>query len=99
MKGSMGQIDWHPTIREKKILEILHIYGTRAVSLLFCDNVDTEYEPRGTYIGVPGPIFIQKNTKGYIGQWYPYFTRRKGKIVAILHIYGALDIILLFSDH
>ena len=32
-------------------------------------------------------------------QQYPYYKRCEKKIVVVLHIYGALDILLLFCDH
>ena len=34
-----------------------------------------------------------------MGQQYPYSTRWKKNIVAILHIYGARAIFLVFFDH
>ena len=46
LKGSMGQQYPHFTRWEKNIVEILHIYGARAVLLLFYNNQDTEYKSR-----------------------------------------------------
>ena len=40
----------------------------------------------------------KKIPKGSVGQQYPYSTRSERTIMSILHIYGALDIILLFCD-
>ena len=53
---------------------ILHIYGAKAIFLLFNDSQDTESESREI-----GMIISQKNsnikdTKGYMVQWYTYFT-------------------------
>ena len=44
IKISNGQ--WYPysIIWEQNIVVIIHIYGARAISLLFCDHQDTEYE-------------------------------------------------------
>ena len=36
---------------------------------------------------------------GSMGQQYPYSTRLGGNIVAIIHIYGVIEIFLLFCDH
>ena len=46
-----------------------------------------------------GILFTQKNHKGSLGQWYPYSTTWENKIVAIIYIYGARDILLLFFYH
>ena len=40
-----------------------------------------------------------KYIKGYMRQWYPHHTIRKKNIVAILHIYWARAIFLLFYDN
>ena len=50
-------------------------------------------------IGVSGSIFINKNIKIYVGQGYPYSMRWQQNIVAIIHIYGARDIFLLFYNN
>ena len=34
-----------------------------------------------------------------MGQLYPYYAKWVKTIVAILHIYGARDVLLLFCDH
>ena len=44
IKVSMGQRYTYPTRWEKNVVTILHIYGARAVFLLFCYPQDTEYE-------------------------------------------------------
>ena len=31
---------------DAKIVAILHIYGARAIIILFCDNQDTKYDSR-----------------------------------------------------
>ena len=47
---------------------ILHIYGARAIFLLFCNHQDTESESREMEIGVAGLIFTNKNDiKGSMG--------------------------------
>ena len=48
---------------------------------------------------VAGPIFTNKNIKGYMGQQYPYSTRWEQNIVAIIHIYWGRVISLLLCDH
>ena len=49
-------------------------------------------------IGVAGKI-ITKNTKGSMSQQYPYSTRLEQNIGAIIHIYWARSILLLFYDN
>ena len=44
IKGSMVQQYPFPTRWEKNIVVVLHIFGARAISLLFCDHQDTESE-------------------------------------------------------
>ena len=51
---------------EKNTNTIIHIFGARAIFLLFYDNQDTESESRGIEIGVSGPIFTHKISK-YLG--------------------------------
>ena len=77
------------TRQELSIVENNHIYGYIAISLLFYDNQDTEYESIEIEIGVDGPIFTQKKIKGSTGQRYPYPTICEQNIVAIHHIYGS----------
>ena len=51
-------------------------------------------------IFIAGPILTQKkDIKGSMGKKYPYSTRWVKTIVGILHIYGALAILLLFCNH
>ena len=49
---------------EGNCVEIINIHGARAISLLFYDHQDTEYELLEIKIGVSGTIIIQnKATK------------------------------------
>ena len=82
----MRQLYPYYIISVKNIVAILHIYGARAIFLLFCDQQDTESKSRGTEIGVAGPIFTQKNIEGLMRQQYTYPTIWEKNIVAILHI-------------
>ena len=43
-KGSMGQLYPHSTKWEKYIVVILHIYGAKAILILFYDDQYTESE-------------------------------------------------------
>ena len=43
-------------------MAIIHIYGDRAIFMIFCDYKDTESDSGRIYIGVSGPIFNEKNT-------------------------------------
>ena len=88
----MVQLYRYSTIQVKNILAILYIHRSRDISLLFCNNQDTESEEQEMEIGVAGPIITQKNIKGSMEQRYPYPTRRKKNIVAIVHIHGARTI-------
>ena len=81
------------------VVAILHIYGVRAISLLFCNHQDTESEKWEMEIGVAGPIFTHKKSKGSMGQLYSYYTIREKNIVSIIHIYGARSILILFYDN
>ena len=78
---------------------IIHIYGARAIFLLFFDNQDTRSESPDVENGVSGWIFTHKNIKGSMVQQNRYSTRWEQNIVVVLHIYGALSISLLFYDH
>ena len=40
----------------KTVVVILHIYGARAIFLLFCNHQETESESREMKIGGAGPI-------------------------------------------
>ena len=44
IKGCMGKLLSYSTIWEENIVEVLHIYGARAIFLHFCDQQDTELE-------------------------------------------------------
>ena len=77
---------------------IIHIYGTRAIFLLFCNHQDTESKSRVVEIGVTGPIFTHKYQRLY-GTTVSILYKMGENIVAILHIYGARSIFLLYCDH
>ena len=55
-------------------MSILHIYGTIAIYLLFCDHQDTKSESLEIENGIAGPIFTYKNIKGVMVQRYTYST-------------------------
>ena len=74
----------------------IHIYGARAIFLLFCVHQDTGSESCEIEMRISQPIFThKKNTKGSMGQQYPYSTRLEKNIVVIFHIYGALAIFVV----
>ena len=98
IKGYTSQRYLYHNIWKKHIVAIIHIYGARAILLLLYDNLDTESQSRDIIIDVSGPILTHKNIKASMGQQYIYHTIWE-KIVAILHIYGARAIFLLFGDH
>ena len=56
--------------RDKNIVVVLHIYGTSAIFLLFCDHQDTEYESLEMDQNYQG-----KNIKVSMEQLYIYSTR------------------------
>ena len=64
---SIGQKYLYHTRWEQNIVEILYIYGARAIYLLFYDNQGTESEWREIYIGVAGPISNHQHITGYMG--------------------------------
>ena len=68
----------------ENIVVVLKIYGARAISLLFCDHQDTGFKSHEMEICVARTIFTPKNTRGLLGQQYPYYTIWVN-IVAILH--------------
>ena len=70
-KGTVGKPYPYSTRLEKIVVVIIHIYGARCFFLLFYDNQDTKYESREMEIGVDGPIFNHKYTKGLREHWYP----------------------------
>ena len=41
-------------------MAIIHIYGARAIFLLFCDNQDTESESCEIEMSISQPIFTHK---------------------------------------
>ena len=43
-RGSMGQQYPYSTRQDKNSVVILHIYGARAIILLFCDNQENKSE-------------------------------------------------------
>ena len=47
IKGSMGKLFSYSTRWEKNTVATIHIYGARAIFLLFCDHQDTESHVRG----------------------------------------------------
>ena len=51
----------------ENIVAIIHIYGARAIFLLFCDHEDTESEPSEMAIDVAGPILTQKKIQRLYG--------------------------------
>ena len=99
MRGHMGWLYPYSTRWVTTFLVFLHIYGDRVLFLVFCDYQDTESESCEIEIGVTGPIFTKKNTKGSLVLRYPYPTRWEKTIVSIHRIYGARAIFLLFCDH
>ena len=88
IKGSTVQQYPYSTRWENFFVVILHIYGDRAIFLIFCDHQDTESGLCEMDMGVAGPTSSQKEKKGSIGQQYPYFTRWHKNIVDILHCFG-----------
>ena len=63
----MGEQYPYYTRREKNIVVVLHIYGTLAIFLLFCDHQDTEYESREMKNGVSGPKLSRKKYQNLYG--------------------------------
>ena len=51
---------------EQNIVSIIHIYGARAIFLLFCDHQDTESESREVEMRISQPIFTHKNISKYL---------------------------------
>ena len=43
-------------------MSVIHIYGARAMFLLFCDHQDTESKSQEMEIGASQPILTQKKT-------------------------------------
>ena len=44
----------------ENVVAIIHIYGDRAIFLLFCYRQDTEYESQVMEIGIACPLFSHK---------------------------------------
>ena len=61
---------------EQNIVKIIHINGSRAIFLLFCNHHENEYEPQEMEIGVSGPIFIHKISKALLENFID--TRKMG---------------------
>ena len=78
---------------------IIHIYGDKAPFLLFLNHQDVGSEWGKIENSVSGPIFTQKNTKFSKWPGYSSSTILEKIFVAILHIYEAKIILLLFCDH
>ena len=95
----MGQLHPYSTIWEKNRVAILHIYGARAILLLFCDLQDTEFELYEIEISISQPIFIHKKISKDLWDNDIHALQYGRKIVIIIHIYGALAIFLLFCNH
>ena len=95
----MVQLYPYPKIWEQKIVEICYIDGAIATFQLFCDHQGTESKSRKIKFCVAGTIFTHPNIRCPIGKRYAYSTRWWKNILAIVHIYGAWAISLLFCDH
>ena len=67
IKGSMVQQYPYPKRWEQNSVAIIHIYGARAILLLFYDNQETESETCEIEVGVAGPISTKKIPKAL---WY-----------------------------
>ena len=59
----MGQRYPYSTRCDTNIEPIIHIYGTRAIFLIFIDNQDTKYESQVLQHRIFGPIFKHKTPK------------------------------------
>ena len=81
-KGSLGHPDPYSIKWGGNIAVILHIYGARAISLLFCVHQDFESDSCEICISIYQPIFTQESRKGSMGQWYPDSTIWVKNIVA-----------------
>ena len=90
----MGQ--WYPyhTAWEKNIVEIIHVYGARA-----CDHQDTEPESCDVEINIYKPMINHERYQIIYGTTISLIYNMGANIVAVLHIYGALENFLLFCDH
>ena len=99
IRGSMVQLYPYPKIWEQKIVEICYIDGAIAIFQLFCDHQGTESKSRKIKFCVAGTIFTHPNIRCPIVKRYAYSTRWWKNILAIVHIYGAWAISLLFCNH
>ena len=59
----MGQQYTYSTRWKQNIVVVIHIYGVRAIFLLYYNHQDTESESQGIKISIAGPIFTQKNQR------------------------------------
>ena len=57
----MGQLHPYSTRLEHNIVVIIHIYRTRANSLLFCDHQDTVFESCEVEMSIYQPVLTNKN--------------------------------------
>ena len=96
IKGSLGQWYSYSSIWEKNIVEVLHIYGSISVLLLFCDHQDTKSESCEIEMSISQPIFTHKNIKGFSGTLVSILYKNVENIVVSIHIYGARAISYYF---
>ena len=80
-------------------MAILHIYGALALSLLFCDNQDSESESQETEIGVYGKISSQEKITKTLWDNDIHTLQNGGKMGVINHIYGDRALSLPFKYH
>ena len=79
----------------ENIVAIIHIYGAKAIFLIFSNHQDTEYKSRGMEISVAGLIFTHKYQRIH-GTTISIFNKMRENILAIIRIYGARAILLIF---
>ena len=60
---------------------IIHIYGDRATSLLFCDHQDAEYESCEIQISISKPIFTKKYIPKALWENYIHTLQEGSKIL------------------
>ena len=68
IQGYTEQRYIYSTRWQKNIVVILHIYGARAILLLFCDHKDTESESREIGMSIYQTIFTHKTIPKAL--WY-----------------------------
>ena len=66
----MGQQYPYSTIWEKNIVVIIHIYGARAIYLLFCDYQEIAPESCEILMSIYQPVFNHKNISKVIWDNY-----------------------------